>query len=181
MVHPNTVHPTDSAWTGSARRRAVSVVAGAALGVLAFSACSSHSAPATRGSPTTAASPGLSSSAPPSASGPGGTGTAPTVSTVQQPTNGHNGPVVTVDGSVEWVMPQGLPGAAQQCVVMYTAAQPPQILDLSGPPVDQHHQAAQHSRQETMQRVAVTGYVPASPGDVCGHLAFTVTQVTPMN
>jgi hypothetical protein len=123
---------------------------------------------------TTASRPALTSGSPPS------TGPAATVTEVPQPAAGHNGPVLTVNGTVYWVA-TGYPG----CAMLHTPhGQVLELVDAAhsprGPVIHQRQQAAAAGHGPARQAVQVVGFVPAGVVSACGGaMSFSVEQVTP--
>lgn len=148
-------------------RRCASAVLGAAAAIVmaaGLAGCASSGqagAPPARGSPI--------APHPSSAAG----SAVPTVSAVQQPADGQAGPMVAVEGTVQWVVP-GLPN----CADLRTNRRPPQILSLVGTTADQLRHAAEAGHGQSSEQATITGYVPPAAATVCSGLTFSVTQVS---
>ncbi len=137
---------------------AVTIVLAGCL-VAGCTAGSPRTAPTSRGSPATAPAGGV-----------------PTVAVVPQPAGGLAGPVVAVEGMVDWVVP-GYPG----CAALRTRHQPSQVLSLVGTTADQQRHAAETGGGPTTEQARITGYVPPAAATVCPGLTFSVQQVEQMS
>jgi hypothetical protein len=96
----------------------------------------------------------------------------PTVVVVPQPAGGKAGPVLAVEGIVDWVVP-GYPA----CAALHTRHQPPQVLSLVGSSADLQRRAAEAGRGPASEQARIVGHVPPAAATVCPGLTFSVQQI----